>query len=306
MKRLATFTVANDRPLLRDLGFGFVLPRTAVARGVTAGARDRLARGIVARQIQGNAAKGEAFTPDDVAGMQVELLYNGSKQGLKPIAGAKGQFAAPPMPGGTAIALTLKRLRDDKATLGVVIKVNGRSLWNKQEDLSINCQKWIYNPDSRGRVDKFEGFSMGDAGKELLKFKVLTDAESPEKASELGERAGWIDVDVFASGAGGKTIEEKEMKVTLRGLSRSDLAKSPPKTLKELQDRLRKANNVAVKPRPKGVASREGGLLLHELEPVAAAPPGTAGFPNPVRLGGVSIRYYDRPKGNGVLKVTQD
>jgi hypothetical protein len=145
----------------------------------------------------------------------------------------------------------------------------------------------------KDRPDILEGFYMDTKGNNLQRFKVLTAEQSAAKASELGDRAGWIDVDVFASG-GGKTDEEtdsEEARVTTRGLARS--AKRPA-TLRELRKLLAKANNVRL---PTARGRSIGGLIVHEATPEKGAPILTGSLTNPVHLGGISIKYWDRKSG---------
>jgi hypothetical protein len=94
---------------------------------------------------------------------------------------------------------------------------------------------------------------------------------------------------VYASGETPDAADSEEKKVSTRGMVRP---KTKARTLQELQTGMRKANNVKVTPGK--VARREGELLLYELEPVEGATVGSAGqLPNPVHLGGLSIRSCD-------------
>src|SRR5262249_29456264 len=116
------------------------------------------------------------------------------------------------------------------------------------------------------------------------------EKESAEMANELGPRAGWIDIDVFGSGDEKKDgNDEPEAKISSRGLSRW---RRKPGTLKQAQAMLRKANNVKVK-KSKVVRRGPGGLILPEMEAWEEVKLGTADLPNPVHLGGISIRYYE-------------
>jgi hypothetical protein len=300
----------TDRSLLRDLGYTYALSRSMLKRGVTASRRDQEAVDQVNKQEQGQkkpqtSGQSGAITPDNIAGMAFELRYNGGKQALRPLAGSQQgaklpQFEADPMMPGTTISMVLTRLLGDDKALGVVLKVNGRSTWKEEADESIKCRKWLYDLSKKDKPDEFLGFYEDAEGKNLRKFQVLTEEDAGARASELGDRAGWIDIDVYASsdaGPGpGQKSDEEEMMVSTRGLSRSRTA---PRTLKDLQARLRKANNVKVKV-SKVTPRGPGGLLLPEMEPSDEVKIDKGELPGPVHLGGISIKYYDRASAKTV------
>lgn len=298
LTEIAKFDVPTDRALLRDLGYNFSL--TPQARSWTPAKRDAVAVNQVAAEdngMQQPMGVTQEHSPENIAGIRFEMFYNKEKQILLPLmqGGKAPLFQAPPIKPGAELALGLTRVADGDALLGAVVKLNGKSLWRMEEDASINCNRWIYAKESKDRQDIFQGFMTDVEGKNLLKFKVLTEEESVAKASELGERAGWIDVDVFISGPGnngpGPTIEN-EMAISTRGVGKTGLKKTQPETLGELQKQLRKANNVKVS-RKKGVP-RSGGLVVFDAEPEEGGKLEKGTFPNPVRLAGASIRYYDK------------
>jgi hypothetical protein len=74
------------------------------------------------------------------------------------------------------------------------------------------------------------------------------------------------------------------MKVSLRGKLRGR-----SRSLAELQEKLAKANGI--KRQPAKVVAR-GGLIFGKLEPSGEEPFQQSALPNPVWLGGISIRYY--------------
>ena len=101
---------------------------------------------------------------------------------------------------------------------------------------------------------------MNLTGDNLLEFRSLSAQESAARARELRGRAGWIDLDVFASKtdraapAGG----EEAMQISLPRLPRR---RAP--SLKEYQERSRSVIGLKVKARAKA----RSGLILHTLEP---------------------------------------
>jgi hypothetical protein len=283
--------VMTDRSLLRDLGYTYVLSRSVAKRGVDEEQRDQQAVQQIRRQEQNlnQPSEGENVDPAtlEIAGFAFELRYDGVRQQFRPMAqsqqGAKAlQYQADPPKAGAKMALMLKRLAVGDQTLGVVLKVNGRSTWEEEDDEPIRCSKWIYYPKRKGVEDEYEGIQMDVEGKNVRPFEVLPAAESAKRASELGERAGWIDIDVFASGED-DSGDLQELKISARGMARSS---KKYVTLKDLQAALRKANNVgAITPR---------GLVEPAREPTKEAKVLQGNFPNPVHLGGISIKYYDR------------
>src|SRR5207248_2075518 len=94
---------------------------------------------------------------------------------------------------------------------------------------------------------------------------------------------------VFASGEAAQPDEQ--LLVSTRGLARGG---SKPATLAALQKQLMKKNNVRHQ-ESKLVKKTAGGLIIADPEPVPGAALAVSDMlPNPVRLGGISIKYYDR------------
>jgi hypothetical protein len=295
--------VRTDRSLLRDLGYTFALSRSVLKRDVSAEDRDDYAIDQVDQREQGKTRPGSGqsneVTPTNIEGMAFELRYNGVTQKLRPISqttrGSKSpQYEADPVEPDTEVTMVLTRLLDEDKRLGVVVRVNGRSTWKEEEEEPIKCVKWLYDLSAKGKPDVFRGFYDDATGKNVRKFRVASAEESAAKASDLGDRAGWIDIDVFASRESEVDVspsktDEDEVKVSTRGLARP---KKRPRTLGEAQIQLRKANNVKVK--KNGLSRGRGGLILAEVEPSDEVQLDKAELPNPIHLGGISIRYYDK------------
>jgi hypothetical protein len=296
--------VKTDRSLLRDLGYTYALSRSVLKRGMTAKRRDEVALDQVNRQEQGQRKQtpeqSNQATPININGIGFKIYYDGVAQTLQPLSessdGAKSPlYQVGPMQAGARITMSLTRLADDDQMLGVLLKVNGQNTFRPEGDEGAYPRKWLYPAERKGYEDVFEGIYTGVDGKNLLPFRVLTAEESVKAAKEIGDRAGWIDIEVYASGETPNTADGEEMKISTRGMSRP---KVKPKTLRELQTTMRKANNVRPK---KGVVAKRGpgGLLLYDMEPVEGGYVEISDkLPNPVRLGGISIRYYDGKGGD--------
>lgn len=296
--------VATDRSMLSDLGYNWSLSPTVLGRGFNPRARDRLATQQVFRQDEAgeeDAQPGQsrAHTPDDIAGFAFALHYDGRKQPITPLRqGRSGQrlplYQVPPAPAGADITMTLKRTDASARRLGVVLKVNGQSTWQKEDGASLQCRKWLYDADDRGKADVFRGFYLDVKGKNVLKFRSLTAEESRERARDLGNRVGWIDIEVFGSGQGTTDRQDEDLMVSTRSVGRKPRRGSG---LKEAQAALRKANGVWVRQvklpfTPTRAVPKD--LIDAEVRPVKGAVIVTGEkLPSPVSLGGLAIRYWD-------------
>jgi hypothetical protein len=296
-----TFEARTDTMLAADLGYNFSLSPLVLKRGSLLGRRDQLVVEQVTREDEAGDRKPtqsqtQQHTPDNIAGFSFELHYGGVRQKLTPMSESQGAkapvYTAPPAPVGSPISMYLTRTDGEDRKLGLLVLVNGKSTLDLEDAEPISCRKWIYDVKTKGRRDRWDGFyQSGEGGKlSVLPFKALTAEESEAKAHELGGRAGWIDVFVFASKEGSPAVDEdeKELLITTRGMPR---AKAAPRTLKELRAALLNANNL--KQRERLVVRREGGLILHEMEAVEAGTFSTDELPHPVVLGHLSVRYYD-------------
>jgi hypothetical protein len=295
--------VKTDRSLLSDLGYTYALSRSATGRRVSEARRNLLAVRQVAQQEDGKkqpqAGQKDALTPDNISGFAFELRYDGVKQTLRRLAqskqGAKSaQYSVDPVAEGTNVTMVLTRLDEEDTLLGVVLRVNGESTWDFEKEEPIACKKWIYDVKRKGQEDVFRGVYTDVEGKNLTPWRVLSPEESRDRASAYGDKAGWITIDVFASGPDNDTADEQELKISSRGLARS---KKKFKTLQDLQASLRKANNVKLKKR---LVDRRGpgGLLVAESEAAEGGLIDSSQFPNPIHLGSMAIRYYDPKAGD--------
>lgn len=322
-QRVAEFTIDTDRMLAADLGYNFALkPSLVASRSMKPTRRDQTVWEEIRDEENGQqpgqrpggqpggqpgqltGAQSPDHTPSNIAGFQYELLYDGVSQTLTPVTGTQQgsqatEYQAPPAMAGSNVSMALTRVSDEARKLGAVILINGQSTWQKQDMEPIQCQKWLYDQSRRGQRDLYEGFYTEVSGRNLLRFRALTAEESVVKASELGNRAGWIDVYVFASSDGGKgTGDEGDMLISTRGMPK---VRSRSQSLAALQSGLMQSNNVRQK---KALVRKRsiGGLLLHELEPVESPEISVDSLPNPVLIGHMAIRYWDGSGQQGTVQ----
>ena len=286
---VTAFTVRTDRTLLRDLGYAYALSPDVAKRDKSAQDRDKEALEQIVAQEKGKADK--APSPADVAGFRFDLWYGDKKQTFESLSGKKDGakatlFQVPPPEEGAKVKLGLTRLDGKAGRLGVIVKLNGVSIYQMDERDSLQCLKWLFDAKDKGSPFAFTGFVMDANGDEVRPFRVLTKKESAKKAAELGDRAGWIDVDVFASGE--EEQEEEQLLISTRGRHEG----KKPATLADLRKGLLARNNAQVK-ESDVVRRAPGGLIVADVEPVKGFELNEGKLPNPVRIGGVSIRYYD-------------
>jgi hypothetical protein len=287
--------VPTDTLLAAELGYHFSLSPLALSRGGKGLNRTRLVADQIASEDEaGSRTPGSAHTPDNIAGFAFELLYDGKKQTLKSIGQGPGalqpEYRAPTPEVETRISMCLTRMDREKVKLAVLLMVNGQSTFNHEMGDPLLCRKWVYDEERVGRKDEWKGFYTGTEGKNLLPFKALTKEESAPLARELGTRAGWIDIHVFASIE--KAVDEADEKVMLISPRSLELARSKKSSLKELRAGLMQANNLKRR-EPLGRGKSVGGLILHEMEPIEGGKIGTADFPCPVLIGRLAIRYFE-------------
>lgn len=307
-----TFTVRTDRVLLADLGYNFALSRSTLNRTWTVARRDQAATEQATRQDQkGDAREGtgqsKAHTPEDIAGFRFEIKYDGEKQAITPLTQGEGanspDYQVPAPTPGKKITMHLTRTDGEDRRLGLVLMVNGKSSWKMEDCEPIAAKKWLYDLKDKDNENEWQGFYMDLDGKNLLPFRALTQEESEENVRALGERAGWIDVYVFASKEKGAPPpgggDEQEL-VTTRNLGG---ARVKPRGLTELRSQLMAANRLREK---KTLVNKRsvGGLILHEVEPVEGGTISTAELPNPELIGKLFIRYYV-PSTGGTGGTTQ-
>ncbi|MFO0930867.1 MAG: hypothetical protein U0736_28195 [Gemmataceae bacterium] len=309
---VARFSVPTDRLLAADLGYNFALKSNLVrSRDVTIGQRDNAILEEIRLEDEeqrpgrpgqpGQPQQGQGHSPTDTAGIRFELRYDDRLQRIKPVAGTQQgslatEYQVPTAPAKAKITMTLTRVASDPRTLGAVLMVNGRSTWKMQDMEPIRCQKWIYDHTRTDKPDPFTGFYTALTGENLQPFKSLTAEESAVRAAELGNRAGWIDLYVFASGAENQG-DESQMLISMRGVAgTSNLSR------REVQDRLREANHVDVARIKKlqalaNTLAKTRDVIDYSQFTVEGERITEGELPNPVLIGHLAIRYWDGGKG---------
>lgn len=296
-----TFEAKADALLMADLGYTFALSPLVMTRGLHLSERNAAVSQQVTRTDEtGTARAGDydspAVTPDNFAGFAYELQYNGVGQTLKAAGGKAGarqaEFVAPPAEPGATITMKVTRIDKTAGKLGLLLLVNGKSTFAFEEADPFACRKWVYGADAAGRADIWKGFYLDQTGNNVLRFKTLTPADAAARAGDMGGRAGLIDLYVFGSQAKAdepKPAEDAGELISTKGMP---AAKEGSLALARLREQLLAANNVRGK--KAFVARKAGGLILHEMEPQEGVTYSTADLPNPVLLGHLTIRYYDR------------
>jgi hypothetical protein len=244
---LKTFTIKSDRDILRNLGYSFALSQKTVKRLATRGPTDSDVDDELFAQVRKPEKQPEKqpndkqpeFTSDDdarpssVGSVEVQMLVDGKAETFRPARGMgriKWQVTSPPV--GKVITFRLKN--HSAETRGVALRLNGVNTVNEQKDEPDRCQKWVLDPGesviirgftilpeakSRPRSGKGEEDESVTEDKEekakvvIYPFKVLVGSEASLASADMGEKAGLIEVDVFAVG----TVQA-EAKISGRGL----------------------------------------------------------------------------------------
>jgi hypothetical protein len=210
-EELVRFTLATDRDVVRDLGLSFVVnarTREALAKKRTADDVDRAVMDSLEKEMQAT----------DLAGLEATVLVDGKTSPLKAAGTDEDgpRWLLPCPPADTPVALRLRNTTDK--TLGVVIKLNGFSTFRGLTPPPEWCQKWLVRP---GKTVTIKGFyEPGEGSDERLSvrpFKVLTGEAAKTARAQLGDRAGLLEIDVFATGG----EDDEVLEISARGLPAS-------------------------------------------------------------------------------------
>lgn len=230
--------------------------------------------------------------PSNVGGVAFELLADDKPASVRPNAAqgdvARWQVECP----AASAAVTMRLKNTTQKRLAVVLRVNGKSTINDQLAEPETAAKWVLEPGKSYRVKgsymvelsgqaepRGKGLKRNDdsliteteetpgakqpqppqqkGGLKIHPFKVLIGQEAMQMKTQLGDKAGWIDIDVYEQGTEPKQQEqglitpkglpqssEKAARATYNGL-RGALLKSSQ--LKAVVKEEKKANGLVVK-----------------------------------------------------------
>jgi hypothetical protein len=289
LKTLAEFTLDTDSSLARDLGSNFALTGEQQEQAAVAqkDKKEQVVDDLVITQALEGEKKQEKprstekpgqqgrIAPDDIAGLKLQMIVAGKQADIVENPGdARFQVSCPNK--GQEVVFYLTNTTDKR--LGVVLKVAGLSTYDQQKDDAINCRKWVILPGKRLTL---RGYYTGEKAEKYTPFAGL-DAEAASKViSQVGERAQFIQVDVFRESTAAATPKL----ISARGLKPADLQAA--RNLHEtLYQQLMKSAGVVKRRAP-------GGATILGPDPSAvkeADPAEVVEFPGPVSIGSLAIR----------------
>lgn len=234
---VAEFTVDTDRLILSELGYSFdVEKKEPVEKCVPLAVElDRLAVNDVRERERALVAP-EPVKPQDsitVGGVVVTMKISGGVVPVRPLAGSTSwQVTSPEV--GKPVVFTLKNTTDSRR--GVVLKLNGVSTIFEQVEDHAQCRKWVIKS---GVEITIKGYYL--ESKQFAPFKILVGDEAKAAADQFKDKAGRIEIAVFAEQ---HEDDHSELAMSLpRRISpaRSDLIR---KDLPTLQEALLKSANL--------------------------------------------------------------
>jgi hypothetical protein len=186
---LDDFTASNLPSRLSEMGESFVL------RGGADGGEVKLVpeqqRQEQSLQQAARVREQKATHPavDRAAPVTLEVRYDG-----RPVAYEvrDGRALIPEPREGQQVEMVLRR-DGGKERYGCVLKVNGENTLYRQKVPDLECLRWVLDPgDGPIRIRGYQS-----DGKTVAKFRVLSVAESKERAINYGDDVGTITLTVF-------------------------------------------------------------------------------------------------------------
>jgi hypothetical protein len=200
---LLSFTADVDRSVLADAGLGFAIARPK-EESLTRAKLDRLAIAAAARALAG---KGKTDLPTSEL-LEFAVLVNGKQRAMRP---APEESAVGEVTGlRRDDKLTFTITNRSKETLGVVLRVAGRSTIDEHQGEVERATKWVLEP---GVTYRLAGYYLRKEPPTVQPFPV---PPSPGKTADLAPgHAGMVGLFVFKQGG------PRDEKVT-------DLRRLPP------------------------------------------------------------------------------
>lgn len=280
LDNLVTFSVKTDRSILSDCGQSYMLAKRSLNTR-DANLDEEAANNSAIIDGQPNPPPGGNNSILDTY-VKVDIKYDNNVQSITPDSASGGEFKTGDPKPGQKIEFTLSNLSDQR--IGVVLKINGKSTFNMEEEENDRCALWVLEPKGMEKsTGNIKGFYNMEA-KTFDEFKALSDEESVSAFESL-KRGGYIDVIVFTEAAA-----TDELQLSLRGLSKRGLAKTPPPaTVADAKKVLRQTmdGNVKRALKQRGLIEASGTTVTANLTQVQ--------FNNPQAAGEAHIQYYVKP-----------
>jgi hypothetical protein len=321
--QVAEFTVDTDASLVRDLGFNFALTekqKTSLVRSRNpAEAQDEL---VLAQANQQNKQQQQnklpedkkpdqkpdqkpedkkpedkkpdqkpdqkveqpkqpqqlQASPDNISGIALQIKSGTDAVEVKADSAADSKYQIECPAKGKPIVMSLTNKSDKQ--MAVVLKVAGMNTIFQEKDESVRCRKWVI---PAGKTFDIKGFYQEKEAKHQP-FAVLEGEDAQKAIADLGDKALFIQVDVFEDKEG----TQPDMTIT-RGLSkardragRADYSTLRTELLKQsgLKRTMVKGRSVIVPDTGEGVANPG----LKEVDFAK----------NPLQVGSLTIRVAPR------------
>jgi hypothetical protein len=278
LKKLLETKAPTSISLFRAMGCSFSLPEAAFKKPQKE--REAIIVETVRKRGGDHGPAPTDISPNNVAGLRIDVLYNDERQKIQVRKGPRGDyefFVATPK-AKQKVTIRVTHLEQQKELLGFVLRVNGENTWNQERLEAEQCRRWLLKP---GTNLLFRGFSFEDPLDGQTReqpWKVLSEADSIRRVADFGDKTGTIDLDVYGSG---NDLDEIAI-----AIDRSLLKQAPTqgyanfrKTLEELAQ-------------SKSTARNRGVLVRDENMTAKAFKAETMEFNHPSLRAGITLHYY--------------
>jgi hypothetical protein len=259
--KVTEFTVDTDHALVRELGYNFALTKQQRSQLVKARGDEQVLDDLTLQQAKNNEKpqqtkpgekpqppkqQGQA-SPKNIGGIEFSVQVGGEERTISEGGSGDARFEMLCPPRGKQILMKLKNNSDK--TLAVVLKVAGKNTIDLQTEDADKCRKWVLKP---GEEFKILGYYSGEKAESVDPFAVFDGEEAKKAIEELGDKAQFIQIDVFSEET---TIQENDKRVTPRSLPPA-VAREARKHYSTYRDKLRKAYGLGL------VRGRDGEMVL--------------------------------------------